>query len=206
MAKGVAMALIDAIIKNKRTFDTEEKCIAYLEKLRWPGGVSCPSCGCEKISRILAKGKSGKNRRLYQCLEKSCRYQFSPTTGTIFHDSHLPLKTWFDAIALIAGSKTDISVNQLRLHLGIQYKTAQRMVQCIREAVQERRVAEERRKRSGKFTALDRSLELPVNLFWNGGTIIGNSMNIATSMARVAIRSPFYFAKYIVSKGSPVNT
>jgi hypothetical protein len=29
--------------------------------------------------------------QLYQCLEKSCKTQFSATSGTIFHDSHLPL-------------------------------------------------------------------------------------------------------------------
>ena len=30
-----------------------------------------------------------------QCLEKTCRYQFAATTGTIFHDTHLPLQKWF---------------------------------------------------------------------------------------------------------------
>jgi hypothetical protein len=43
-----------------------------------------------QVSRVTRKSKT-KNKRaqLYQCLEKACKQQFSATTGTIFHDSHL---------------------------------------------------------------------------------------------------------------------
>ena len=121
--------------KNK-TLTTEEKCIAYLEKMRWPEGVCCSACGGKNISRFQAKGKTGKVRHLYQCLEKSCRYQFSPTTGTIFHDSHLPLNKWFMAIAKVGDTAKPISVNQLRLALGVQYKTAANILGRIRQAME----------------------------------------------------------------------
>src|SRR5262245_22095222 len=106
-------------VSKQNQLTTEEKCIAYLEKMRWPNGVACPQCGNKSISHFQAKGKSGKTRYLYQCLEKACRYQFSPTTGTIFHDSHLPLNKWFNAIALLSDSEKAISVNQLRMTLGV---------------------------------------------------------------------------------------
>ena len=119
-----------------RTLSTEEKCIAYLEKMRWPEGVRCLTCGNSSISRFQTKGKSGKVRHLYQCLGKSCRYQFSPTTGTIFHDSHLPLNKWFRAIALVCDAEKPMSINQLRLALGVQYKTAAHLASRIRQAME----------------------------------------------------------------------
>lgn len=115
-------------------FDSEDKCAAYLEKMRWPEGVRCLKCGNDRISRFLASGKTGKTRHLYQCL--ACRYQFSARTGTIFHDSHLPLRKWFAAIALLSGSRDAISANQLSRVLGVQYKTAWHLVHRIREAME----------------------------------------------------------------------
>lgn len=120
---------------KQRNLNTEEKCIDYLERMRWPQGVRCPTCGRSSISRFQTKGKSGKTRHLYQCLDKSCRYQFSPTTGTIFHDSHLPLNKWFQAIALLCDAEPPMSINQLRLALGVQYKTAAHVTDRIRKAI-----------------------------------------------------------------------
>jgi transposase-like protein len=121
---------------KQRQLTTEEKCVAYLEKMRWPEGVTCPECGNRSISSFRAKGRSGKVRHLYQCLDKTCRYQFSATTGTIFHDSHLPLNKWFSAIALISDSSKPMSANQLRLVLGVQYKTATHVVGRVRQAME----------------------------------------------------------------------
>jgi transposase-like protein len=123
-------------IAKHRSLSTEEKCIAYLEKMRWPEGVHCPACGNISISHFQTKGKSGKVRNLYQCLGKGCRYQFSPTTGTIFHDSHLPLNKWFRAIALLSDAEKPMSTNQLRLALGVQYKTAAHLAGRIRLAIE----------------------------------------------------------------------
>ena len=123
------------LIEVTRELNTEEKCLAYLEKLRWPNGVRCPQCGNEKLSPYETKNKSGKIIRLFQCLERTCKYKFSPTTGTLYHDSHLPLDKWFLAIALISESKKGISANQLRRALGVQYKTAWHLAHRIREAM-----------------------------------------------------------------------
>jgi Transposase zinc-ribbon domain len=124
-----------AEIANNKQLTTEERCVRYLERMRWPDGVACPQCGNKSISSFQTAGKSGKVRHLYQCLERACRYQFSPTTGTIFHDSHLPLSKWFNAIALVGGSEKSMSANQLRLALGVQYKTAVHVIGRIRQAM-----------------------------------------------------------------------
>src|SRR5881628_3333613 len=107
-------------------FQSEEKCRAYLEALRWRDGVSCPRCASRKISRIAKRGQ-------FDC--DSCRYQFSVTAGTIFHDSHLPLWKWFLAVYTIGESKKGISANQLKRMLGVSYKTAWYLCHRIRAAM-----------------------------------------------------------------------
>jgi transposase-like protein len=107
--------------------------------MRWPkGDVCCIACGSVKVSRITRE-KAGKNKRnrIYQCLEPECKHQFSATAGTIFHDSHLPLDKWFLAIALICEAKKGISANQLKRHLGVNYRTAWHLAHRIREAMKE---------------------------------------------------------------------
>lgn len=129
------MRLIDVT----REFDTDDKCFDYLEKMRWPNGVCCIECGSTKVSRITREARSkNKRTRLYQCLEKACGHQFSATAGTIFHDSHLPLKTWFMAIALICEAKKSLSACQLQRHLGLgSYRTAWHLAHRIRAAMAE---------------------------------------------------------------------
>ena len=129
------MKLIDV----HRQFNTQGKCLDYLEAMRWPKGeVCCVACGSVKVSRITRE-KAGKNKqtRIYQCLESECKHQFSATAGTIFHDSHLPLDKWFLAIALICEAKKGMSANQLKRHLGVNYRTAWHLAHRIREAMKE---------------------------------------------------------------------
>ena len=109
-------------------FADEEKCQSYLEALRWSDGVQCPRCQSKKVYRV-------QNREQYDC--DGCRYQFSVTAGTIFHDSHLPLWKWFLAVYLMAEAKKGISANQMKRTLNISYKTAWYLCHRIRKAMQE---------------------------------------------------------------------
>ena len=121
-----------------RQFSTEDKCLDYLENMRWPNGeIGCVHCGeIGRISKITRQSK-GKNQRtrIYQCL--ACGKQFSATSGTIFADSHLPLTKWFLAIALICEAKKGMSAKQLERHLGVNYRTAWHLAHRIREAMQD---------------------------------------------------------------------
>lgn len=109
-------------------FGTDDKCRAALVHLKWPNGIECPRCQSKKISRIAA-------RDVYDC--DSCRYQFSVTAGSIFHDSHLPLTKWFFATYVMVESKKGVSANQLGRMLGVSYKTAWYLCHRIRKAMDE---------------------------------------------------------------------
>jgi transposase-like protein len=109
-------------------FGSEDKCHDYLEGVRWPGGVKCPRCESDKISRIA-------KRRQFDC--DSCRYQFSVRVGTLFHDSKLPLWKWFLAVYLMGESRKGISANQMKRTLGVSYKTAWYLCHRIRSAMQD---------------------------------------------------------------------
>jgi transposase-like protein len=113
-------------------FGTDEKCRAILEELRWPDGVRCPRCNTPKVSRI-------NTRDQFDC--DVCRYQFSVLSGTIFHDTHLPLKKWFVAIYLIVEAKKGMSANQMKRILGVSYKTAWFLCHRIRAAMTEHEAA-----------------------------------------------------------------
>jgi transposase-like protein len=127
------MNLIDVTAQ----FKSDDDCLAYLESMRWPDGIRCPVCGCERISKITRKTKTkNKRTRIYQCLEETCKQQFSATSGTIFNDSHLPLTKWFMALALIVDAKKSMSAKQLQQHLGIgSYRTAWYMAHRIRKSM-----------------------------------------------------------------------
>ena len=107
-------------------FGSEDKCRMYLEQLRWPDGITCPSCKSDKISRIVARNQ-------FDC--DACRYQFSATAGTIFHDTHLPLWKWFLACYLLCESRKGMSANQMKRMLKVTYKTAWYLCHRIRHAM-----------------------------------------------------------------------
>src|SRR6266478_6260759 len=143
------MNLIEVVSK----FRSEADCLDYLEAVRWPHGLCCLKCGImERISKFTTNAttrtrtnKKGEtrtvvvpSRRLYEC--KDCGYQFSATTGTVFHDSHLPLEKWFMAMALILEAKKGISSLQVGRHLGVKEgntKSTWYLCHRIREAAVE---------------------------------------------------------------------
>src|SRR5580704_1769106 len=116
------------LMKLMQECDTQDECRAILEELRWPDGVKCPRCQSDKISRI-------RKRFQFDC--DSCRYQFSVTSGTIFHDTHLPLPKWFAAVYLMCESKKGMSALQLKRTLHTGYQTAWYLCHRIRAAMQE---------------------------------------------------------------------
>jgi transposase-like protein len=129
------------LIDVTKSLATEEQCLDFLEHMRWPQGIRCPVCGGDKISHItrtVDESKKNKRARLYACLEPTCENRFTSTAGTVFHRSHLPLTTWFMAIAIVMDAKKGMSALQLKEHLGIgSYRTAWYMVHRIRKAMVE---------------------------------------------------------------------
>lgn len=116
-----------SVLQLVEKYNSRKKCCEFLESLRWPDGIQCPRCNSEKIYQV-------KTRFKYEC---ECGYQFSVTSGTIFHRSHLPLQKWIIACMLIANAKKGISAKQLERDLSVTYKTAWYMAHRIRRAMKE---------------------------------------------------------------------
>jgi hypothetical protein len=103
-------------LEFEAAFTSEEDCLAYLAKLRWPQGFICPKCG--------HAGKPwATTRDRYVCA--ACRHQASVTAGTIFHKTRKPLALWFRGIWYMTVQKHGgNTMGQMReLSLGI-YHTA----------------------------------------------------------------------------------
>ena len=97
----LAMTLLDL----NQTFSTDDRCRELMERLRWPEGVTCPRCKDRRISRM-------KDYARFEC--SICEYQFTVTSGPIFHDSHLPLPVWFLATLLMCEAKKGMSASQIK--------------------------------------------------------------------------------------------
>ncbi len=104
-------------------FNSEEKCLRYLEQWAWGGKVSCPHCKHEIVYRY----KSGKRFFCY-----GCKYKFTLKMGTIFESTKLPLIKWFMAMYLVANNKKGISSYQLADTIGVSQKTAWFMLTKVR--------------------------------------------------------------------------
>jgi transposase-like protein len=126
--RGVAMTLPEV----NELYGTDARCREALRRLRWPAGVECPRCHDTRVSTL-------KDYDRFECA--ACEYQFTVTSGTIFHDSHLPLTVWFLAVLLLCEAKKGMSALQLKRTLWGQhkgsYKTAWYLCHRIRAAMKE---------------------------------------------------------------------
>jgi transposase-like protein len=114
------------LIELETRFSTEDACLEYLARLRWPDGFRCPRCGHSKGWQIRTA--------LWECA--ACRYQTSVTAGTIFHRTRKPLTLWFRAIWWMTSQKTGASALGLQPILGIRsYKTAWTWLHRLRRAM-----------------------------------------------------------------------
>lgn len=116
---------------------SDDECRDYLIAQRWPNGVACPRCGTLEPWTITRKSKTkNKVTTLFKC--RGCKRQFTPTVGTIFEDSKIPLSKWFAAIYMMVQSKKGVSAHQIHRQLGVTYKSAWYMCHRIREAMREK--------------------------------------------------------------------
>jgi len=112
-----------------KQFPTDDACLDFLFKARYPKGVFCEKCG------KTTKHYKRTGIKFYSC--EFCGMGVAPTSGTIFHKSDTPLRSWFHAIFLMSSTKTGISAKQLQRELGVTYKTAWRMFKQIRKLMNE---------------------------------------------------------------------
>ncbi len=145
--------LLDAI----RYFADPDVCLDFMVGLRWPYGVTCPTCGRDDV-RFIA------TRRLWECKDKHAKRQFSVKVGTIFEDSPIGLDKWLGTIWMIANAKNGVSSYEIHRAIGVTQKTAWFMLHRIREAMQ-----------SDSFDMMDGEVE--VDESWIGGKSINMHKN-----------------------------
>ena len=114
------------VIDFQDMFPSEQACVEYLFRIRWPEGFVCSKCKHKEFW----KKKSG----IYRC--KKCRQDTSLTAGTLFQDSRLSLRLWFQALWYVVCQKQGVSALGLKGILGLRsYKTAWEWLHKLRRAM-----------------------------------------------------------------------
>jgi transposase-like protein len=104
-------------------FPGDGDCIAYLERLRWPGKPICPRCG---LSCSTPRPKELRHR----C--NRCPITYSVTVRTVFQGTHVPLQKWFLAIAIvIRAGRGQVRGRTLAKELKVNKNTACQMLNRI---------------------------------------------------------------------------
>ena len=114
------------VVELRDWFGSEQTCREYLVRLRWPEGVRCPDCGAKQIWSMAPA--------FYRC--GSCGYDFTATAGTLFADTHKPLRLWFEAIWYVTNQKSGASALGVQRVLGLgSYRTAWNWLHKLRRAM-----------------------------------------------------------------------
>jgi transposase-like protein len=98
-----------------RKFNTQDKCIAYLEYLRWGKKTKCVHCKSDKVYKRKGTIK-------WHC--NSCNSDFTVLYDTIFEETRLPLTQWFEIINFMNNAKMGVSASEIQRNTGVTYKTA----------------------------------------------------------------------------------
>src|SRR5665811_1900544 len=104
--------------------------------MRRAGSIS-PGCGGRKGSAARCAGGPDHwvtARGLRHC--RGCGRQTSVTAGTLFADTHLPLRLWFEALWHVTSQKSGASALGLQRVLGMgSYRTAWNLLHKLRRAM-----------------------------------------------------------------------
>ena len=116
----------------ERRFPDDDACKVYLTKCRWPGGVCCPRCGAVDPYTVAQRPF---HWQCHQCNPQG--YRFSVLVGTVFENTNVPLRQWFQVLHMMLTSKKGISALQIFRLLGFgSYKTAWGMCHKLRAGMQ----------------------------------------------------------------------
>lgn len=108
-------------------FRTETQCRDYIRRLCWPDGFVCERCKAAGEPWVAARG-------VFRC--KVCKGSTSLTAGTVFQDTHKPLRLWFLAMWFITSQKNGVSALGLQRVLGLgSYETAWTWLHKLRRAM-----------------------------------------------------------------------
>ena len=116
-----------------REFPDDETCLEYLWRERHSADgihADCPKC---ERSREFKRYATAQRRQSWTCTD--CGHHIHPTAGTIFEKSSRPLTDWFYVMFLVSSSRCGVAAKQVERELGVNYKTAWRMLNKVRNAL-----------------------------------------------------------------------
>lgn len=116
---------VNSIIFNQR-FKNDEDCYRYVADIKWEAGYSCKKCGSEKYM----PGVKPFSRR---CLK--CKYDESPTAGTMFDKVKFSLLIAFHIIFKISTKKKGMSSLELSHEFDLRQKTCWEFKWKIQQAM-----------------------------------------------------------------------
>ncbi len=102
------------LFEFQKNFPDNDSCQNFLAELKWPDGFKCERCQNTKYCR-------GKLFHTRQCTK--CRYQATPTSGTLFHKVKFPMLKAFYILYYMSTNKQGIASTELSRKLGLRQKT-----------------------------------------------------------------------------------
>lgn len=118
-----------------KEFPDDAACLEWLWRTRYsPDGehAHCPKC---KTERVFKRYETTQQRQSWTC--NGCGHHLHPTAGTIYHKSSTSLHLWFYAMFLMTSTRCGISAKQMEREIGVNYKTAARIMRKIRNELME---------------------------------------------------------------------
>ena len=106
--------LVNISLLHKK-LGTQDKCIKYLEKMRWAKKPKCVFCDSKEV-------RKRKNSMRWHC--NNCGRDYSVLVGTIFEGTRLELPKFFQIMFLQMNAKLGISASEIATDTGVKYQTA----------------------------------------------------------------------------------
>ena len=105
------------------------QCYQTVRELRWPNGITCPSC---ESTSVIKRGFDDTEpaRQRYECHD--CNKRFDDLTDTIFAGHHQPLKVWVLCLYFMG---LNVSNEQIAHELSVHESDVYQMTAQLREGI-----------------------------------------------------------------------
>ena len=113
-------------IKFNQRFKDDNDCLEYLAEVKWQNGYKCKRCGNDKFGN----GKHIHNRRCTKC-----RYDESPTVGTMFEKLKFSILIAFHIVFKISTKKKGMSSLELSNEFELRQMTCWSFKQKLQQAM-----------------------------------------------------------------------
>ncbi len=113
-------------IKFNQRFKEDKDCLEYLSEIKWLSGYNCKRCNNDKFG----KGKNIHNRRCTKC-----RYDESPTAGTMFEKLKFSILIAFHIVFKISTKKKGMSSLELSNEFELRQMTCWAFKQKLQQVM-----------------------------------------------------------------------